>query len=491
MSKAIIINSLTEVEISSSDREETRARAERLKEGRLRKIGVRLYTNNMEDNPEQIVRRNLFYILGQLYPGAVISHRSAFELKPTDGGDFFLTYKYTRNISLCGLTVHLLQGPEGTEKDMPFIENLYISGSERRLLENLQEGRSRNGVSKCLPRERVEASLEKMLSSGGENALKALRDKAKEVAEHLGMQKEYKELDAVIGALLNTRPSSALRSDSAKARVSGLPYDGDRVRLFEILFSALHQEYFPDMPEANTDTDSFRNFAFFESYFSNYIEGTEFELTEAKNIIDTGLPMPTRNDDSHDILGTFRIVASRKEMSRTPSSFDDLVSILQERHRIMMASRTDAQPGVFKTRNNRAGDTHFVDCDLVLGTFKKGFEYYRALSDPFAKAIFMLFTTSEIHPFNDGNGRISRIMMNAELVSGGQSKVIIPTVFRDDYLNALRRLTRQDDPSVLIRALNRVRLFSSKITGPDFDNTRIFLENSFAFKDEDGFILRF
>jgi Fic family protein len=34
---------------------------------------------------------------------------------------------------------------------------------------------------------------------------------------------------------------------------------------------------------------------------------------------------------------------------------------------------------------------------------------------------------SEVHPFMDGNGRISRIMMNAELTAAGMPKIIIPT----------------------------------------------------------------
>ena len=49
-----------------------------------------------------------------------------------------------KNISLPGMTVHLIEGPEGTANDMPFIENLYVSGNERRILETLQEGRVRN-----------------------------------------------------------------------------------------------------------------------------------------------------------------------------------------------------------------------------------------------------------------------------------------------------------------------------------------------------------
>ena len=43
-------------------------------------------------------------------------------------------------------------------------------------------------------------------------------------------------------------------------------------------------------------------------------------------------------------------------------------------------------------------------------------------------AAFMLFLVSEVHPFIDGNGRVARIMMNAELVAGGQVKILIPTV---------------------------------------------------------------
>lgn len=57
--------------------------------------------------------------------------------------------------------------------------------------------------------------------------------------------------------------------------------------------------------------------------------------------------------------------------------------------------------------------------------------------------------------------------------------------------NALRRLTRKGDPSVIIRAMSRVRQFSANITGDDFDATKDYLEKCFAFKDNDGYILRF
>ena len=122
---------------------------------------------------------------------------------------------------------------------------------------------------------------------------------------------------------------------------------------------------------------------------------------------------------------------------------------------------------------------------------KKVFEYYRALSSPFAKAVFMLFMVSEVHPFDDGNGRISRIMMNAELTHAGEKKILVPTVFRTDYLGALRKLTRQNDPNVLIKAMSRVRDFSAQLKKADFEAMQHQLEKAKAFSDMEEDILLF
>ena len=274
MAKNNMINVL-EIVMASSDKKDANPKSSMIKDGTLRKIAPKVYTTNMEDSPETIVARNLFYILGQLFPHAVISHRSAFELKPTETGDIFLTYNYSRNVSLPGITVHLLEGPMGTEHDMPFIENLFVSSNERRMLENLQKGRARNGsVSKCMPREVIEENLEKMLQVNGETGINAFRDKARDVAKELGMDGEFEALNSIVSALLTTKPSTILTSPKAVARANGLPYDGERVKLFELLFKALKNDVFADIDEPNQTTAEFRNFAFFESYFSNLNSAT-------------------------------------------------------------------------------------------------------------------------------------------------------------------------------------------------------------------------
>ncbi len=460
---------LQEVIFSSSDPKLSNQISRLEKAGKLRKISSRIYTPNFSDTPETIVRRNLFAILGKLYPGSLLSHRSALEFQPTSGGHIFLTYTYTKRISLPGITIRFMEGPAKIEGDNPFSGDLYCSQLERALLENLQVSRQSGPESKTLTPPEIEDRLEKVIRVKGEAGLNELRDRAREVSAILRMEKEFEKLNKLISALLTSHPSKILSSPLAVARAFGSPYDPARLPLFEKLFVELKQQEFVDLPEQNISNQSFRNFAFFEAYFSNYIEGTEFELEDARRIIETNTPMPSRDEDSHDVLGTYKLVSNRMEMGIVPTSPDQMLEILLYRHQVLMGARLSKNPGQFKDKNNRAGETFFVDHTLVKGTLIKGFDFYQALAHPFAKAAYIMFMISEVHPFLDGNGRIARVMMNAELVAKGQSKIIIPTVYRNDYIGVLRRLNRQQDPSAYIRMLQRAQNFSTTVKGDDMD----------------------
>ena len=481
---------LQEVVFSSSDPQVSKQISKLEKAEKLQKIAPRIYTPNFTDSPETIIRRNLFAILGKLYPGALLSHRSALEFQPTSAGHIFLTYTYTKRINLPGITLRLMEGYAPIEGDNRFSGELYASQIERALLENLQVSRQRGPQSKTLTLPEIEEKLEGVIRVNDEAGLNELRDKAKVIADKLDMKSEYEKLNKIISALLSTKPSKILSSPLAIARAFGNPYDPARLPLFEKLFVALKQQDFTNQPEKNTSNQSFRNFAFFEAYFSNYIEGTEFELEDARRIIETDTPMPTRHEDSHDVLGTYKLVSNKTEMSITPTSPQQMLKILLYRHKVLLNARTSMKPGQFKYKNNRAGETHFVDHALVKGILTKGFELFQALKHPFAKAIYLMFIVSEVHPFLDGNGRIARVMMNAELVKAGQSKIIIPTVYRDDYVGALRRLSRQSDPSAYIRMMNRAWEFSATIIGDDVDAMEKHLEASNAFKEHDQAMLK-
>jgi len=473
---------LQEVIFSSSDPKISKQISRLEKSGKIRKIAQRVYSSNHIDKPEEIIRRNLFKVLGRLYPGAVLSHRSAFEFEPTKEGHIFLTYSYTKKTNLAGITVRFLEGNGALPGDNQISGELFVSQRARAFLENLQSSRNVSGSSKCLPKTSIEDKLEQVIRVNGEEELNNIRDKAREIAPSLRMEKEFDKLNGIISALLSSHSPRILSSPAAIARAFGFPYDPARTILFETLFRELKTSEFKNRPDKNISTVSFRNFAFFESYFSNYIEGTVFEVDEAKRIIDTNKPLSARNEDSHVVLGTYKIVSNRDEMSLTPDTPDELLRLITYRHGVLLEARPNSNPGLLKERNNFAGLTAFVDFNLVKGSLIQAFDFYQALDHPFSKAAYLMFVLSEVHPFIDGNGRIARIMMNAELVKAGQSKIIIPNVFRDDYLGTLRKLTRLSSVKPYVTMLQKAHEFSENIYGEEYDEMLDYLKkcNSFS-----------
>lgn len=460
-----------EIVFGSADTRISTQISREVRAGRLRRIAPKLYTSNLKDSPASIVGRNLYAILGHSFPKAVISHRSALEGGLGSDKTLFLGYRYTRKVTLPGVTVRLLKGKGAQEGDMPFMGSLFIASPARALLENLQPARARSGAAKTWPKEKIEDYLDNIARIHGEKHLNRLRDQAKRLSRRLGLVAEYKALDALIGTILGTRVERKLTSPAARARAKGAPYDSHRLELFTRLYGALKRQVLPVRPAPKLSEEGVRNLAFFEAYFSNYIEGTEFVVEEAADIVFRNKPMPTRPADAHDILGTFRIVSNSQEMGRVPASADELLDLLKSRHAVLLAGRPEKNPGSFKETVNRAGETVFVAPELVPGTLMKGFEVYRAIEDPLARAMFMMFLIAEIHPFSDGNGRIARVMMNAELVHGERARIIIPTVYREDYLLALRALTRNGNTEPYIRMLDRVQEFTARIDFNEYERT--------------------
>lgn len=99
------------------------------------------------------------------------------------------------------------------------------------------------------------------------------------------------------------------------------------------------------------------------------------------------------------------------------------------------------------------------------------------------RAIFMMFLVSEVHPFEDGNGRVARIMMNSELMAQGEQRMVIPTVFRNDYISALKALSQTGKSSPIIQVLDFAQKYTASIHGEIFDTARTELQSTNAFMD--------
>jgi fido (protein-threonine AMPylation protein) len=446
---------------AGDDKAEARRLQRLAKQGRLRRIYAGIYTDDLAQPLETVVRRELLALCALIAPGAILSHRSALESsRTTAAGNVFLTGSQRRDFKLPGVTLRMTIGAGPLESDIrvPTLSgDVFIASQPRALLENLSESRGDPAERRTAGAEFVEAWLDRFISRDLGDGINKLRDAARAVAEPLGLQKELSRLDTIIGTLLGTR-TSRLHAPTALARAAGRPYDDTRVALFQTLAEELQREPL-QVPEAGPKADSNLQ-AFVETYFSNYIEGTEFELEEAHDIVVNGRPLQYREDDSHDILGTYRAILKSKSDPSVPQDFVAFATQLREWNASVIESRHAKNPGEFKMQVNRAGNTVFVAPELVIGTLGKGFEIIMSAVTPANRAALAAFVVAEVHPFSDGNGRTARLAMNLYLSAAGLTRVIIPTVYRDDYISALKAMSSNAHPVPLVRMLARAAQFS-------------------------------
>ena len=448
--------------------EDSRWASRAAKRGEIRRLARGLYTSNLDEPAERLMRRRWYDVAALYFPGAVIVDRSATLAGPADDGSLFLDTGRRpvnpRPVALPGLTLRPRNGPGPVQGDTEFIA-LHISGPARMVLDNLRPSRARSGVSRTLRREELEEHLDRIARVRGAQALNELRNHARAIAPALGAEQQLADLDSLVGALLGTHEAD-LRTPVARARRAGLAYDTERLHRFEVLRAELAKQAFaeraaPDDPE--------RLFAFFEAYYSNWIEGTEFEVEEAEDILFEGRIPAQRPADAHDIQGTFEAITDSALRAQPPTDADTLEDYLREAHKRIMRGRPEIAPGRYKDTPNRAGMTQFVHPELVRGTLREGFTAYQTLPAGLPKAIYAMFLVAEVHPFADGNGRVARALMNAELSAVGLCRVMVPMSYRDEYMSALRALSQNDSPSPLWRVIDRAQRWASLMTWTGHD----------------------
>jgi hypothetical protein len=343
-------------------------------QGRIRSIGPKLYTSVPKEKVESVVRSSWTLIVSKLFPTALVSHITALTYLPTKNGEIFLTGTTNRNLKLPGLTIRFMRGAAPIDGDADFM-GMKASSFERALLENLAAAKG-TLASRASSQEDIESRLEEVLRQKGEEGLNSVRVKAKEISKWLNMELEFKRLDRIIGALLGTKPREGLLSEEAIARAQGSPFDANCFGRLEILFAHLRHLPLKEIKETSKSLSHFNHKAFFEAYFSNYIEGTIFEVKEAEKIV-FDKKMPTsRPADAYDILSNYKIVSDPNEIRRLPRNAQDLEDLLKDRHKFLFEERPNILPGKFKTKNNQAGSTVFVHPDYVKGTLQKGFDLY-------------------------------------------------------------------------------------------------------------------
>ncbi len=121
----------------------SRAVSRAVKAGVLRKLGSRLYTRNLDGEPEEIVDRNLWRIVAGYFPGALLADRTALESGPAADGSVCLVTERGRAVALPGVVLRPRRGPGPLASDKPWIHGLRISSQARGYLENMRASRAR------------------------------------------------------------------------------------------------------------------------------------------------------------------------------------------------------------------------------------------------------------------------------------------------------------------------------------------------------------
>lgn len=466
----------------------TRSHLSRLaRSGRAWALAPRLYVEGATLPPEAVARHHALAVIDHVWPGgAVLCDRSGLSGPVPVDGWFFLCHpdpSRGADLALPGLVLSPRVGPGPLPADIPLPAGaVHQAGQVRALVENVSApgrpsvGRPARRAGTAV----VEDRLDELARTGGAGRIQTLLTQLDVIAGSLPTR-PVELVRARLAELLGSRTGSPPASPRLAARLEGEPFDAHRLGLLASLVTTLERTAPLPRPALG---DGWQWEPFFEAYFSNYIEGTEFGVEEARRIALDGEVPAARPQDAHDVAATYRLVVDPGLSRQTPGSGEELLELLRARHAVLMAARPDKRPGELKVQDNYAGGYRFVEPDLLRGTLLQGFAALGSLTDPLHRAIGMMFLLTECHPFDDGNGRVARLLANAELSRAGQIRLIIPTSFRNNYLAALSGTSQgAGQGESLISTLAFAQRWTAAVDWSSYERAHADVESSNGFLD--------
>lgn len=410
------------------------------KAGKALRIAPSLYVLNATLPRASVAYQHRFAIIAHYWPGAVLCDRTALEGGQPYEGWIFIAHPEPgrlQDLQLDGLTISVRVGPGQLPGDMLVPAELFLSGQARTLVENVSgAGRPPTGrPARQAGTTAVEDRIDEIARTGGAGRVQNVLTQLEIIAPSLpptAVAFVRRHLVAVLGTVTGPAPTST----RLRARLGGEPYDAHRLEMFNGMAELLADTAPVPRPVLGSRS-RWEWEPFFEAYFSNFIEGTEFGVDEARRIAVDGEVPAARPEDAHDITATFRLASDPVMRSIAPASAAELLELLRHQHSVLMAARPDKRPGEFKENQNYAGGYAFVSPELLVGTLRRGFDRFAGITDPFQRAVALMLLITECHPFDDGNGRLARLIANGALSHAGQVRIVVPTVYRNNYLAGL------------------------------------------------------
>lgn len=203
------------------------------------------------------------------------------------------------------------------------------------------------------------------------------------------------------------------------------------------------------------------------NYHSNAIEGNSLTLGETRNLILHGLTARGKPMRDHlDIEGHDTALKAIEDAIRNEHSLNEV--FIRNLHRILLKEPYEADAVVSDGRrirrtisigeykavpNNVVTSTgeiyHFVPPEQVKAAMSDLVDWYREKEreseHPIIIAATFHYRFVRIHPFDDGNGRIARLLMNMILIRHGYTIAMVRQDDREEYLLGLEQVDRTED----------------------------------------------
>lgn len=203
------------------------------------------------------------------------------------------------------------------------------------------------------------------------------------------------------------------------------------------------------------------------NYHSNAVEGNSLTLGETRSLILHGLTAHGKPMRDHlDIEGHDEAIKAMEDAVKRNELLNEV--FIRNLHTVLLkepyendAITPEGQPikrriaiGEYKTQPNNVRTStgeiyYFTPPDQVKPAMGDLIDWYRGQEDegehPIVIAATFHYRFIRIHPFDDGNGRMARLLMNMILIKHGYTVAVVPIGERDQYIGMLEQADKTED----------------------------------------------
>jgi Fic family protein len=178
------------------------------------------------------------------------------------------------------------------------------------------------------------------------------------------------------------------------------------------------------------------------TYTSNAIEGNTLSPVETTLVIEKGITISGKPLKDHlEALDHYDAIRYVRELARqktplTESDVRNLHKLTMQRSAPELAGRYADLPRYVRTEKGRHSFPSPAEVPALMGDFAG---WLGSAPDTPDTAFAAHRRLVDIHPFNDGNGRTARLLMNLILIRGGYPPITVRPEDRLEYIRSLQQ----------------------------------------------------